>query len=164
MTTSAPTPGPRPHPALKLGPHTSLSPQATLLGTYPITLGPSSVVHLRAKLVAVHGPVTVGEGSVVCERASVGVLDPVEGRRGGAKDDEGGGGGGGVVLEKGVMVECGAVVEARIVGEGSVVEVGARVGRGAVVGKVSVFSVLVSEGFVSGIFQVFLFLFLSSGL
>ncbi|MCJ1469657.1 hypothetical protein MMC07_008293 [Pseudocyphellaria aurata] len=134
MTSSAPTAAPRAHPALKLSPHASLSPQATLLGTYPITLGPSSVVHPRAKLVAVHGPVTVGEGCVVCERASVGVLDSVEGRGGGGEptDDMGGAG---VVLEKGVMVESGAVVEARMVGEGSVVEVGAKVGKGAVVGK-----------------------------
>lgn len=65
---------------------------------------------------------------MVCERASVGVLDPAEGSAEGEQ---------GVVLEKGVVVECGAVVEARVIGEGSVVEVGARVGRGAVVGKVS---------------------------
>lgn len=68
---------------------------------------------------------------MLCERASVGVLN-ADGE--GGKEDEGEGG---VVLGKGVVVECGAVVEARVVGEGSVVEVGARVGRGAVVGKVS---------------------------
>lgn len=133
MSTSAPTPSCRPHPALTTGHHTYLSPQATLVGIHPITLGPSSVIHLRAKLVAVRGPVSVGEGSVVCERASVGVLNAVEGGKPVGKEE----GEEGVVLEKRVVVECGAVVEARVVGEGSVVEVGARVGRGAVVGKVS---------------------------
>lgn len=130
MASSTAVPSSRLHPALKFGPQTSLSPQATLVGSYPITLGASCVIQLRAKLVAVHGPVSVGEGSVVCERASVGLLDAD------AKDGKDGGGGP-VVLQKGVVVECGAVVEARVIGEGSVVEVGAKVGRGAVVGKVS---------------------------
>lgn len=94
------------------------------------------MLHPRAKVTSKHAPVTIGEGCIICERSSVGLLS------GSGKTDDGGKEGAAeqqqneVVLEAGVCVEVGAQVEARTVGEGSVVGVNARVGKGAVLGKV----------------------------
>lgn len=145
-------------PSLKTSPQTLLSPQASLSGTHPITLGASAVIQVRARVVAIHGPVTIGEGCIISERASIGILTGADGDDGGVpksaniihdeqrrplngeKKREGGEGEGvGVCLDRGVVVETGAVVEACFVGEGSVVEVGATIGRGSVIGKVSFF-------------------------
>ncbi len=151
-------------PSQRTGP--GISPQATIhkeafiSGSHPISIGANAVIQLRAKISSTHGPVTVGEGCVVYERAVVGAVlssQPIVisaaadstttstssrdilGREARAvelsplplKEPEE------VVLEKGVVVESGATVEAGSrLGEGTVVEVGARVGRGAVLGKV----------------------------
>ena len=88
-------------------------------------IGARAVLHPYAKINSTEGPVIVGEGCVVWEKAVVGL---------GASD--GGGDGVGVKLEKNVVVEACAVVEAEVIGEGSVVESFAKVGGGATVGKV----------------------------
>lgn len=67
---------------------------------------------------------SVGEGCIISERTSVGVLEPGEDSKKG------------VVLGKGVVLETGAVVEG-VLGEGTVVDVGGKVGAGCVVGKVN---------------------------
>lgn len=125
-TTRAATSRPpsAPKPPTTIAPTAIISETASLTGTHPISLAANSVIHPRAKLVSTYGPVKVGEGCIICEKTSVGILSH------GEDSTEG------VDLGRSVVVEAGAVVEARSVGEGTVVEVGARVGRGAVVGKV----------------------------
>lgn len=97
----------------------------------------------------------VGEGSVVFEKARVGVADidggrPELSRRTSGVSIRNSMRGDGVVLGRNVVVETNAVVEAAEVGEGSVVEVGAVVGRGAVIGKVRVDSLFVEVVLISG--------------
>lgn len=134
--------------SLKASPQALLSPQASLTGTHPIILGANAVIQVRARLVATHGLVTIGEGCIISERASIGLLTAAgdggvihdgRGSSNGEKGREGGGGEQGVCLERGVVVETGAVVEANFVGEGSLIEVGATVGKGSVIGKVNFF-------------------------
>lgn len=96
----------------------------------------------------------LGEGSVVFEKARVGVADIDSGRPEFSRRTSGvslrnSTRGDGVVLGRNVVVETNAIVEAAEVGEGSVVEVGAVVGRGAVVGKVCVDSLFVEVVLIS---------------
>lgn len=102
---------------------------ASLTGTHPITVGADAIIQPRAKIISSHGPVTIGNGCVVAERAVVGLVSSL-----GAEKDKGWGGE--VILGNGVIVESGAVVEGKMLGEGTIVEVGAVVGRGSVIGKV----------------------------
>ena len=113
-----------PKPPTSLSPSTVIADAAVLIGTHRITLGPNTIIHPRAKLNSTHGPITLGEGCIVCERAAVGLSTA-------GKDDSDG-----VVLGKNVVIEATAVVEAAEIGEGSIIEVGAQVGRGAMIGKV----------------------------
>lgn len=107
---------------------------AILTGTYIITLRTESLVHPRAKIESVAGPVDVGKRCIVQERTHVGALPSgvAESSGDGAENTSG------VVLHDYVTVQACAVVEAggTLVGEGSVVGVGARIGRGAVIGEV----------------------------
>ncbi|KAI9700001.1 MAG: hypothetical protein M1836_002535 [Candelina mexicana] len=141
-----------PKPPTSLHPSCIIAENAILTGTHPITLSANVIIHPRARLNSTCGPITLGSGCIIEEKASIGLLssaNPVDTRStpqpgevrymehdGSNEEDEGDRGEvEGVVLENGVFVEVGAVVEARRVGEGSVVEVKARVGRGCVVGK-----------------------------
>ena len=101
---------------------------ATLIGTGLITISSNAVLHPRAKIVSIHGPVTLNDGCIVCERASVGLLT--------AEEDEDAPAIVGVTLEKNVIVEAAATVEASYIGEGTIIECGAKIGRGALLGKV----------------------------
>ncbi|KAI9829461.1 MAG: hypothetical protein M1826_005643 [Phylliscum demangeonii] len=117
-----------------------ISETASLSGPHAITIGPHAVLHPRAKLIAQHAAVTIGEACTISERSSVGLLPRPPADDGTAPADEGQEPGRQqqqreVRLEAGVQVEVGAQVEARVVGEGSVIGVNARVGRGAVLGK-----------------------------
>lgn len=118
---------------------------AQLTGSFPITAGPNTVLHPHSKISSTLAPVVLGEGTIVYERARVGVGTGAGDVR--AESEEGGiGMGGGVVggrvegtvLGRYVVVETNAIVEAAEVGEGSVIEVGALVGRGCVIGKVCI--------------------------
>lgn len=91
---------------------------ASLTGTYPINIGANSVIHPRAKLASAHGPITIGEHCIICERTLISPADTA-----------------GVSVGDGTVVEVNAVLEGSV-GEGCVVEVGARVERGAKIGKV----------------------------
>ncbi|KAF2642495.1 hypothetical protein P280DRAFT_396604 [Massarina eburnea CBS 473.64] len=105
---------------------------ASLTGTYPITVGPYTVLHPHSKISSTIAPVVLGEGVVVYERAKVGVGAGGVAGMGAAREsmrvD-------GTVLGRYVVVETGAIVEAAEIGEGSVVEGSAVVGRGCVIGK-----------------------------
>ncbi len=49
-----------------------LDPQAYIQGRYTITLGANVVIHPRARLVSICGPLTIGAGTVIAERCIVG--------------------------------------------------------------------------------------------
>ncbi|KAF7503979.1 hypothetical protein GJ744_002953 [Endocarpon pusillum] len=71
---------PTTRPPLEVHPTAHLDPQAYIQGTSTITLGPNVVIHPRARLVSVHGPLTIRAGTVILERCVVGgpVPDPKE--------------------------------------------------------------------------------------
>ena len=139
MSTTSSSHRPRTKPPTTLHPTCTIDTNASLFGTYPITISAGAVIHPRARLVSTHAPITVGEGVVVCERGYVGIgvlgLDGSEPPRGREAEV-------GVTLEKGVVVEPQAVVEAESIGEGTALEAGCKVGRGVVVGMVSLIGFL----------------------
>ncbi|PWW77287.1 hypothetical protein C7212DRAFT_185576 [Tuber magnatum] len=79
---------------------------ASLTGTFPIKIGANTVIHPRAKLASAHGPITIGEHCIICERTHIYPPDAE-----------------GLVIGDGTVVEVNAVVEGSV-GAGSVVEVG----------------------------------------
>lgn len=115
-----------PKPPTSLSSTLVIADNASLTGTHLITLGSSTVVHPRTRLISTYGPITVGSTCILSERSTVGFQSA-------PADNEGHG----VVIENGVVVEVGAVVEAERVGDGCLIEVNAKVGKGAVLGKVS---------------------------
>jgi carbonic anhydrase/acetyltransferase-like protein (isoleucine patch superfamily) len=63
-------------PSLDIHPTAHLDPQAYIQGTFPITLAANVVIHPRARLVSVHGPLVIGAGTVVPERCVIGGPGP----------------------------------------------------------------------------------------
>jgi len=114
-----------PKPPTTLASSLVIAENASLTGTYLISLGPNTVVHPRTKFNSTYAPITVGSICIISERSQIGLQSEAVG-----DEDEG------VVIENGVVVEVGAVVEAKRIGEGSVIEVNAKIGKGAVLGKV----------------------------
>lgn len=102
---------------------------AILTGAHTIQLRTESLVHPRAKIESLAGPVDIGKRCVVHERTVVGAL-PTGGPKTGSN-------GVAVTLMDYCTVEVGSTVEAggTIIGEGTIVGVGSRIGSGAVVGK-----------------------------
>lgn len=116
---------PAPKPPTSLSSTLTIADQASLIGTYLITIGGHSIIHPRTKLNSTYGPITIGSSCIISERCQIGLAANTD-----ANEGEG------VVIENGVVIEVGAVVEAKRVGEGCVIEVNARIGKGAVLGKV----------------------------
>jgi dynactin-6 len=108
----------------------TIADSAILSGSHLVAIGAESVIHPRAKLESLIGPVTIARRCVVHERGVIGATP--------SSSTAANGIGKGVALEDYVTVEVGAVVEAggTVVGEGSMIGVGARVGCGASIGKV----------------------------
>ena len=119
-----------PKPPSSLSSTCVIAETASLIGTNLITVSANAVLQPRARIIATSAPVVIGEGCIVCERATVGQLN--------AETDEEEESGIGVILEKNVIVEAGALVEAKFVGEGTTIELGARIGKGAILGKASI--------------------------
>lgn len=101
---------------------------AVLTGTGLITISANAVLNPRAKLDSTYGPVTIGDGCIIWERASIGLLSKVQDEEGIISE--------GVELGKNVTVEAAATVEAQSIGNGTVIEFGAKIGKGSVLGKV----------------------------
>ncbi|MCJ1472195.1 hypothetical protein MMC13_000842 [Lambiella insularis] len=114
-----------PKPPTSLASNCVIAETASLTGSKMVTIAANTILHPRAMIVTTHSPVMLGEGCIICERASIGQLTAEA--HGNSRD---------VVLDRNVVVEAGAVVEAEFVGEGTIVELGAKVGRGAVLGKI----------------------------
>ncbi len=114
-----------PPPPIHAHPSTLLHPSAALTGTHPITIGPNAIIQLRTRISSAHGLVSIGEGTIISERAilsspSINTSDtpPTS-----------------LTLGPGVVIESGATVEAASIGAYSVIEVGAKIGKGAVIGE-----------------------------
>ncbi|GME22714.1 Dynactin subunit 6 [Neofusicoccum parvum] len=82
---------------------------AVLTGHHAITIAAGAVIHPNARITSLHGPVVIGEGCIVYEKATVGIPE-LEG-----------GQGRGVVLDRNVVVESSAIVQAALVGEGTTI-------------------------------------------
>jgi dynactin-6 len=123
-----------PKPPATIDPSAILANHATLTGSYPITVGANAVLHQYSKVISNAGPVEIGGGAVIWERAVVGIIAH-DGIR--EEDDEDVDFGSKfVMLERDVIVESGAQVAAKLVGEGTVIEAFANIGEGCVIGKV----------------------------
>ena len=136
MATSTSTARALPPPPIARSQQALIHEYASLTGTHPIIVGADTIIQLRTKIISAHGPVTIGDGCVVAERAVIGLVGSLGAER--CK-----GWGGEVILGNGVIIESGAMVEGKMLGEGTIVEVGAVVGRGSVIGKVGDWFVIV---------------------
>src|SRR5690606_21850278 len=76
MAPPARRPPPPALPPLVLHPKTHLSDSLVLTGTFPITLGPYTFLHPRARLSSVHGPITVGAHCIISEKACITATTP----------------------------------------------------------------------------------------
>ena len=92
-----------PSPPKTIDPSAIVSAAASLTGVFPITIGANSIVHPRARLTSLCGPITIGEGCMISEKAVVGL-----------QSKEASDGNNGVVLGNGVSVESAARVEGRV--------------------------------------------------
>ncbi|KAM0806313.1 trimeric LpxA-like protein [Usnea florida] len=113
-----------PTPPLNSTPTTLISASASCTGTHPITLGPKTIVQLRARLTSDYGPIDVGKGCIISARASVGLLSPPRNEMY-AK---------GVTISPNVLIETGAIIEGASIGAYTIVEAGAKIGKGTVIG------------------------------
>ena len=59
-------------PPVTLHPTAHLDPGAYVRGTHAISLGADVLVHPRAHLVSVHGPLIIDTGAIICEKAVLG--------------------------------------------------------------------------------------------
>ncbi|OAP59105.1 hypothetical protein AYL99_06403 [Fonsecaea erecta] len=71
-------------PPVTLGQTTHLDPGAYVRGTHAITVGEYDLVHPRAQLVAVHGPLSIGDKCIISEKCIIG--GPVRGSGGVSSD------------------------------------------------------------------------------
>jgi dynactin-6 len=126
-SSKRPTPiGPK--PPTSIDPSCVIAATSAIQGTHIVTLSANTVLHPRSNIMSTYGPVTLGEGCIICEKVTVGLL----GSANGGKDH----GDTSVVLGRNVTIEPMASVEATSVGDGTVIESGVKIGRGAVIGKV----------------------------
>lgn len=63
---------PPPKPSTEIHPTAHLDPQAYIQGTHTIVLSENVLVHPRARLISVYGPLIIGAGTVISERCVVG--------------------------------------------------------------------------------------------
>lgn len=119
-----------------IDPTATIADRAILTGNYPITIGPKAVIHPHARLISNTGPIKIGEGVIVWEKATVGIGaagDVAVLSSGDDDDDEDG-----VTIGWNVVIESAAVVEGKEIGEGTTIEAFAIIEKGAVIGKVSI--------------------------
>lgn len=69
--SSSQPPGP-PRAPLKADPSATIADTAVFQGTHPITIGPGTVIHPRARFYSYEGPITIGDGCIISEKAVIG--------------------------------------------------------------------------------------------
>ena len=119
-----------PKPPTSIDPSATIANHAILTGLYPITIGPRAVLHPYARIVSGDGPIEIGEGCIIWEKALVGSGSAAEDDSKRTEKVKK------IVLGPNVVVESGAVVEAESVGEGTIIEAFSKIGDGTNVGKV----------------------------
>lgn len=81
-------------------------------------------MQLRARLTSNYGSIGIGDGCIISERASIGLLSPPQ------NEIEANG----VTLLPGVLIESCTVIEGVSIGAYTIIEAGAKIGKGTVVG------------------------------
>ena len=131
-----------PTPPLTTTPTTLISASASCTGTHPITLGSKTILQLRTRLTSTYGPICIGDGCIISERASIGLLSPPQ------NEEEAKG----VTLSPGVLIETCVVIEGASIGPYTIIEAGAKIRKGTVIGANSKVcaGVEIGEGMVVG--------------
>ena len=70
-TGRPPTTGP-PKAPLKADATATIADTAVFQGTYPVTIGAGTIIHPRARFYAYEGPVVIGDGCIISEKAVIG--------------------------------------------------------------------------------------------
>ena len=81
-------------------------------------------MQLRTRLTSTYGPIHIGDGCIISERVSIGLLSPPQNEN----DPRG------ITLSPGVFIETCAVIEAASIGPYTIIEAGAQIGKGTVIG------------------------------
>ncbi|TKX20580.1 hypothetical protein C1H76_7391 [Elsinoe australis] len=92
-------------PPCKIDPTAIISDKAILVGSHPISIGANTVLHPFAKLDSTHSPLTIEDYCIVCERATVGHVNPANGDSA-------------ITIRSHVNIETGSTVEAVEIGKG----------------------------------------------
>lgn len=71
-SSSSHTPTGPPKAPLKADPSATIADTAIFQGTYPVTIGAGTVIHPRARFYAFEGPISVGDGCIISEKAIIG--------------------------------------------------------------------------------------------
>ena len=111
-------------------PSTLVSASASLAGIHHISLGEKAILQPRSRVLSTVGPVDIGEGCIVAERACIGISTDAPNLRNDQQVPERE-----FKLGRGVVIASGAVIEAASIGAFTIVEAGAKVGKGAIVGE-----------------------------
>jgi UDP-3-O-[3-hydroxymyristoyl] glucosamine N-acyltransferase len=61
-----------PKAPLKADPTATIADNVVFQGTYPVTIGAGTVIHPRAKFYAFEGPIIIGDGCIISEKAMIG--------------------------------------------------------------------------------------------
>ncbi|KAJ5303589.1 hypothetical protein N7476_010388 [Penicillium atrosanguineum] len=70
--SSRPVPTGPPKAPLKADPTATIADTAVFQGTYPVTIGAGTIIHPRARFYAYQGPIVVGDGCIISEKAIIG--------------------------------------------------------------------------------------------
>ncbi|KAF2153892.1 hypothetical protein K461DRAFT_292593 [Myriangium duriaei CBS 260.36] len=109
-------------PPCQIDPKAIISEKAILVGVNTVTIGANAVIHPYAKLDSTHGPITVGQFSIVAERATVGLASPHSSPWHIHVGDY-------VSIETGAVVESAVVGQATTVGSFATLEPGSQTGK-----------------------------------
>lgn len=112
-------------PPCKIDPTAIISDKAILVGSHPISIGANTVLHPFAKLDSTHSPLTIEDYCIVCERATVGHVNPANGDSA-------------ITIRSHVNIETGSTVEAVEIGKGCHIGAYAIVESDSKLGQVSI--------------------------
>lgn len=71
-SSSSHTPTGPPKAPLKADATATIADTAVFQGTYPVTIGAGTIIHPRARFYAFEGPISVGDGCIISEKAIIG--------------------------------------------------------------------------------------------
>ncbi|KAJ5949410.1 hypothetical protein N7454_000994 [Penicillium verhagenii] len=69
---SSHTPSGPPKAPVKADPTSTIADTAVFQGKYPVTIGANTVIHPRARFYAYEGPIVIGDGCIISEKAVIG--------------------------------------------------------------------------------------------